>query len=100
MHHALDPTNEALRDWLADRGHPAYRLQQIRSWLYERRATEFSEMTDLPAALREELAAGFCLWTSRVVKHTQAEDGTEKLLLEFSGGGRIECVLLRDGQRR
>ncbi len=100
MQHALDSEKGGLRDWLAERGHPAYRLRQIRDWLYERRAAEFSEMTDLPAALREELAAEFCLWTSRVVKHTQADDGTEKLLLQFSGGGRIECVLLRDGQRR
>jgi 23S rRNA (adenine2503-C2)-methyltransferase len=85
---------------LSDRGHPAYRQQQIHSWLYERRAAGFAEMTDLPAALREELAAEFRVWTSRVVKRSQAEDGTEKLLLEFLGGGRIECVLLRDGQRR
>lgn len=100
MPHALDVTTGELHDWLTAHGHPAYRLRQIRSWLYERRATEFSEMTDLPAALREELAAEFQLWTSQVVKHTQAEDGTEKLLLQFTGGGRIECVLLRDGQRR
>jgi 23S rRNA (adenine2503-C2)-methyltransferase len=100
MRHALDPTTGELRNWLTERGHASYRLRQIRQWLYERRASEFLEMTDLPAALREELAAEFCLWTSRVVKHTRAEDGTEKLLLQFSGGGRIECVLLRDGGRR
>src|SRR6184192_3227627 len=29
-----------------------------------------------------------------------APDGTEKLLLQLNDGGRIECVLLRDGERR
>jgi 23S rRNA (adenine2503-C2)-methyltransferase len=34
------------------------------------------------------------------VRHLTSADGTEKLLLELPGGGRIECVLLRDGERR
>jgi 23S rRNA (adenine2503-C2)-methyltransferase len=89
-----------LADWLANHGQPPYRERQIRNWLYERRADEFSRMTDLPAALRHELTADFSIWTSRIVSHTQAEDGTEKLLLEFRDRDRVECVLLRDGDRR
>ena len=57
-------------------------------------------MTDLPQALRNELAADFTLWTTSVVRHTQADDGTEKLLLALADGGQIECVLLRDEVRR
>ncbi len=57
-------------------------------------------MSDLPHRLREELAESFDLWTSEVVRHTQADDGTEKLLLGLQGGGQIECVLLRDKVRR
>jgi 23S rRNA (adenine2503-C2)-methyltransferase len=57
-------------------------------------------MTDLPQSLRSELAGEFRLWSSRVARHQQSEDGTEKLLLELADGGRIECVLLRDGSRR
>jgi 23S rRNA (adenine2503-C2)-methyltransferase len=34
------------------------------------------------------------------VRHTQADDGTEKLLLQLADGGQIECVLLRDRVRR
>ena len=65
-----------------------------------RRAGDFQEMTDLGQALRGELAADFALWTMSVVRHTQAEDGTEKLLLGLADGGQIECVLLRDEVRR
>jgi 23S rRNA (adenine2503-C2)-methyltransferase len=57
-------------------------------------------MTDLPKAVRDELAQSFSLWTTEVVRHTQADDGTEKLLLGLADGGQIECVLLRDRVRR
>lgn len=91
---------ESLQSWLAERGHPAFRARQVRRWLFERRASGFEEMTDLPQSLRDELAESFIIWSSQVVRHHQADDGTEKLLLQLADGGRIECVLLREGIRR
>lgn len=101
MLHLLDPKNlETLHTWLAEQGQPAFRAKQIRRWLFEKRAQSWEEMTDLPQKLREQLAANFTLWTSKIARHTRSEDGTEKLLLELADGGRIECVLLRDETRR
>src|SRR5688572_26859468 len=100
MHHILEPKPELLAGWLADHGATAYRAAQIRRWLYDRRAESFEEMTDLPKDLRRKLAADFTIWTSKIVRHSKAADGTEKLLLEFADNERIECVLLRDGHRR
>jgi 23S rRNA (adenine2503-C2)-methyltransferase len=40
------------------------------------------------------------LWTTQVVRHLRADDGTEKLLLQLADGHRIECVLLRQGPQR
>ncbi len=57
-------------------------------------------MSSLPKQLRAMLAESFDLWTTRVAAHRRADDGTEKLLLELSDGGRIESVLLQDQQRR
>ncbi len=57
-------------------------------------------MTDLPRGLRADLEADFRVWTTSVAVHQRADDGTEKLLLELADGQRIECVLLRDGDRR
>ena len=74
----------------------AYRAGQVRQWLFQRRAAAFDEMTDLPKTVREQLADEFQIWTTQIAAHRQAEDGTEKLLLELSDGERIECVLLRD----
>ena len=98
--HLLEPSPTVLRDWLTARGHKPYRAAQIRGWLFERRAESAEDMTDLPKKLREELAADWQLWTSTIVKRSHATDGTDKLLLELPGGGRIECVLLRDDTRR
>ena len=98
--HLLDPSPQPLTAWLKERGYPAFRAGQIRKWLFENRAGDFADMTDLPKKLREELAADWTLWTSKAVRHQTAPDGTEKLLLQLNDGGRIECVLLRDGDRR
>jgi len=100
MNHLLDSTTSPLSVWLADADLPKYREGQVWQWLFENRAATFEEMTNLPRGLRERLAAEFQLWTTGIIRHDQAEDGTEKLLLELSDGGRIECVLLRDGIRR
>jgi 23S rRNA (adenine2503-C2)-methyltransferase len=100
MQHILEPNRELFAGWLAEIGAPAYRAAQIRRWLFERRAESFEEMTDLPKDLRGSLAADFTIWTSNIVRHSQAADGTEKLLMELADKQRIECVLLRDGHRR
>jgi 23S rRNA (adenine2503-C2)-methyltransferase len=98
--HLLSALEQDLAAWLSQRGHPAFRLKQIRHWLFAGRAAQFEDMTDLPAALRRELAEHFSLWSAKVVTHRRAGDGTEKLVLQLADGGRIECVLLRDGTRR
>jgi 23S rRNA (adenine2503-C2)-methyltransferase len=92
----FEQTPDQLRDWFVRQGLPAYRAGQVRKWLFQKRAAGFEEMTDLPAELRERLAAEFQIWTTQVAQHRKAADGSEKLLLELSDGERIECVLLRD----
>ncbi len=100
MPHLLDHFDQRLSAWLAERGEAAYRAGQVRRWVFARRADDFAAMSDLPAPLRESLAADFALWTTQVVKHLKADDGTEKLLLQLADGHRIECVLLRQGPQR
>jgi 23S rRNA (adenine2503-C2)-methyltransferase len=94
--HILDLSSAELSDWLQEHNQPAFRLRQIIGWIYERRAESFDSMSDLPKTLRELLAQHFDLWVTQVAAHQQAEDGTEKLLVQLADGGRVECVLLRD----
>jgi 23S rRNA (adenine2503-C2)-methyltransferase len=98
--HLLDLDQEKLQTWLGDKGYPAYRAKQIAAWLYEKRAESFDDMSDLPKGLRQSLAESYRLWTSTVSAHQKSNDGTEKLLLTLSDGGQIECVLLREENRR
>ena len=98
--HILNQSVSDLIRWCADQDIPAYRARQIQAWLFQRRAREFRDMTDLPVALRDQLAEEFNLWSTKVIKHSATNDGTEKLLVQLSDGGQVECVLLRDGQRR
>ncbi|HEX3871644.1 MAG TPA: 23S rRNA (adenine(2503)-C(2))-methyltransferase RlmN [Pirellulales bacterium] len=100
MQHLLDLTEEALRAWLAERGLPKYRAAQIRHWLFQTQVRSFDEMTDLPKDVRTALAADFTFWSGRVVAHRTTDDGTEKLLIEWPDHQRIECVLIREGDRR
>lgn len=79
---------------------PGYRARQVWHWVFQRRCVGFEEMTDLPIALRAELAESCTLWTTSVAAHQVSRDGTEKLLLELADGHRVECVLLRQGPLR
>ncbi|TWT96701.1 putative dual-specificity RNA methyltransferase RlmN [Botrimarina colliarenosi] len=94
--HLLDDIDTTLAAACERLGLPKYRAGQVRKWLLEKRAAGWDGMTDLPKALRTQLEGELRLWTAEVAKHTAADDGTEKLLLQLTGGGRIECVLLRE----
>src|SRR5262245_29613815 len=90
---ALSP--DELRAWLAERGQPTMRARQVRRWLLQAGAESFEQMTDLPAALREDLARTFVTFGTRVVRHLHAADETHKLLLALADGRLIECVLIQ-----
>jgi 23S rRNA (adenine2503-C2)-methyltransferase len=96
----LDVPAEQLRAWLAERGEKPLRARQIRRWLLAGGAESFEAMSDLPKALRHDLADSFAPLGSRVVRHLQADDGTHKLLLKLTDGNLIECVLIQEVNRR
>ena len=85
-----------LAEWCEARGFPKYRAEQIRRWIFGRRANNFTEMHDIPNELRLALAAEFSLLPARVAKHQVSSDRTEKMLLELHDGQFIECVLMRE----
>ncbi len=102
----LDLTSMQQEQWLVDvAGQAKFRRKQIERWIFQQRATCFSEMTDLPVALRDRLEQQFAILRGQVVRHQISRDGTEKLLIEYPptgrhGPGRIECVLIREKLRR
>lgn len=98
--HLLNWTSEQLSAWLTEQGHKPFRGRQIWNWIFQKRAIDFSSMTDLPAALRTALDSQFVIFRGSIAKEEVSPDGTEKLLVRLADGGEIECVLLMDGIRR
>ena len=79
---------------LAERGQPKYRSTQVLRWLYEKRATSFAEMSDLPAALRADLAEAFTFLSLENLRVLGSEDTTRKFLFRLPDGALIESVLI------
>ncbi len=85
---------EQLKSFLVEKGLPAFRAKQIRTWL-DAGVTDFSQMTNLPLSLREQLSEWFAVPTVQIVrKLTSQIDGTVKYLFSFEDGETVESVLM------
>ena len=78
---------------------PSYRARQIWQWLFQKRATSFTEMTNLSALLRRQLDEAFEIGRLRLVRRSEARDGTVKFLFGLSDGESIESVLIPEAKR-
>lgn len=85
---------EDLTAHLVQHGQPAYRAKQVMDWLYEKRVGSYDEMTDLPQALRTQLAADFELRAPETVRVLGSKDTTRKFLFRLRDGNLIESVLI------
>jgi 23S rRNA (adenine2503-C2)-methyltransferase len=87
---------EWLTAWLAARGEPAYRAGQVLAGAHRPTASSLDDLTDLPRALRGEVAEAL-RFSSIVGSHVIAADGglTAKAVHELADGQRIESVLMR-----
>jgi 23S rRNA (adenine2503-C2)-methyltransferase len=85
---------------LQERGEPTYRAGQVWEWA-ARGAAGFEAMTNLPKALRDELAASVPFSTLVVETERESRDGTFKTLFRTADGHPVETVLMRyrDGRR-
>lgn len=91
---ALSLTKPEWEARLAGIGEPAYRAGQILEWLFRRRVRDWADMSNLPAALREKLAAEFPSRRLEKVRETGAKDTTRKFLFRLADGQLIESVLI------
>ncbi len=76
-------------------GQPAFRGKQIYTWLHQG-VRSYEEMTNLPKALRAQLAQTYPFYPPQVVrKQASQTDGTIKYLWKLSDGNCVETVLMR-----
>lgn len=79
---------------MKDLKEPGYRFEVLKQFLYREGAERFDQITPLPKATREALAARWSCALPTVVKRTVAPDGTVKLLLSWEGT-TAEAVLMK-----
>ena len=84
--------------WLADHGHPRYRGQQVWDALYTQRRP-LESATNLPAALRDEIAAAFPLTLSTIAEQQGDRGMTRKWLYATRDSAQIETVLMLSPSR-
>jgi 23S rRNA (adenine2503-C2)-methyltransferase len=91
----------SLTQLVMDLGHPSYRAEQIWRWLYQKYAADFTEMTNLPNAMRNDLAEkSYIPNYSSISSQTSADSQTIKKLFRLSDSTLIETVLMLYDKRR
>ncbi len=88
-------TPPELAGLLREMGQPSYRAKQLFSWL-SRGCGEWDEMTNLPLALRGQLAERCHLFAPEPLRRLiSAQDGTVKFLWRLFDDNAVETVVMR-----
>ncbi len=91
----LSMTLPELTDALQALGQPKYRAAQIYHWLHVKKAPNFSQMLDLPTALRTKLDVEFCIKRLFIARRLEScMDNTVKYLYRLPDGQHVESVLM------
>jgi 23S rRNA (adenine2503-C2)-methyltransferase len=80
-------------------GQPAYRARQIYDALYRGATPELVQISSLPQALRQDLAARHTLGLPEIARVYDSSDGTRRYLLGLEDGRTVETVLMPEGER-
>jgi 23S rRNA (adenine2503-C2)-methyltransferase len=91
---------QLLEQTLADLGEPSFRARQVWAWA-AKGAEGYGQMTNLPAALREQLTESVAFSSLELKEEAHSSDGTVKALFATADGRALEAVLMRfrDGRR-
>lgn len=86
-----------IQEYLVGLGKQKFRGQQVFKWVYEKRVTDFDQMSNISKSFRDELPGLFHFQLPKVVQELKSVDGTRKYLFEVTVGGKsntIETVLI------
>jgi len=85
-----------LENKIKEIGLPKFRSGQIYDWLHKKLVTDFSQMTNLSADLREKLSNDFYVVKCEPERiQTSKIDGTQKYLFKLPDGNYVESVLMK-----
>lgn len=87
-------TEEQIKERFAVLGYPSFRCKQVMQWL-DNGCASFEEMTNLPLAMRQELAREFVIPGVTVLRRLESQlDETVKYLFGLPDGETVESVLM------
>jgi 23S rRNA (adenine2503-C2)-methyltransferase len=81
-------------------GEKPFRARQVYRWLHRKGAAALDEMTDVPRALREALAARADLVTLARASEQRSTDGTIKWTFRTGDGKLVESVYMPEPDRK
>jgi 23S rRNA (adenine2503-C2)-methyltransferase len=91
---------EDLEKLLGNLGEKRYKANQLALWIYDKKATDFNQMTDLSKSLREKLDSIAYIDNIKLIKaQTSKLDFSEKFLFKLKDGEKIETVLMWEKDR-
>lgn len=99
MKNLRDYTYEELRAEVEAYGEKPYRAEQLFKWVFQKRAVDIDQMTDISKVFRERLKEEFCIKGNALIDVQTSSDGTRKFLSELEDGSRIESVLIAEPDR-
>ena len=85
---------QELEAYLKGIGEASFRSKQIYQWLWQKGASDFSEMTNLSKSLREQLSEHFHINTIKEDTVQRSIDGTIKIRYALYDGFMVESVLI------
>lgn len=94
-----DMTRPELDEFLEGIGEKKFRGEQIWNWMYVRLASSFDEMTNLPKALRKQLAETCSLHRVRPGQMHPSPDGAVKCTFVCTDGAEVESVWIPNDDR-
>lgn len=97
--YALDLDREEWISFLTEINQPKFRADQIIQWLWQKRADDADEMSNLSQPLRDELKEHIDFQFPVLIKEQRSSDGTRKYLWQFRDGQTAESVLMKHGDR-
>lgn len=95
----LGMTLEELQKVVADIGLPSYSAKQIADWIYKKRITDISQMTNIAAGKRDLLEQRYEVGVYQPVEAMKSVDGTIKYLFPAGKGGFVEAVYIPSDDR-
>ncbi len=88
-----------IKNFFVENGIKDYRGGQVYSWLWEKSALDFEQMTNLPKSIRTLLEENFVINHIEVETIQKSKDGTIKNAIRLYDDLLVECVLIPTRKR-